>query len=210
MLGKLAAFAMSVGLFLTLSAAGQPPPFGPKGGKGGFKGGPKGAKGATERLLDDLTLTAAQKEKARAALRAYDDKVREFTRQARQELVAQIKDIVPADDLRTFKAELEQVPLLAAVTPGPRGVAVEDLVERVMSYDKDGDGKVTRDELPARMHNLIDQGDRNGDGALDRDEAERLAARNNPPGPPRGAGGPRGGPPPGPGGGPPRRGPGGE
>jgi hypothetical protein len=210
MLGKFAAFALSVGLFLTLSAVGQPPPFGPKGGKGGFKGGPKGAKGATERLLDDLTLTAAQKEKARAVLRAYDDKVREFTRQARQELIEQMKDIVPADDLKTFKAELEQVPLLAAVTPGPRGVAVEDLVERVMSYDKDGDGKVTRDELPARMHNLIDQGDRNGDGALDRDEVERLAARNNPPGPPRGPGGPRGGPPGGPGGGPPRRGPGGE
>src|SRR4051794_40741049 len=59
---------------------------------------------------------------------------------------------------------------------GPRGVPADDLVERVMAFDKNKDGKVTREELPERMHHLIEQGDTNKDGALDRDELRALAA----------------------------------
>jgi predicted Rdx family selenoprotein len=54
-------------------------------------------------------------------------------------------------------------------------VRVEDVVERIMAFDKNKDGKVTRDELPERMHHLVALGDTNKDGGLDRDEIEKLA-----------------------------------
>jgi hypothetical protein len=65
----------------------------------------------------------------------------------------------------------------------PNGIApaaplgVDDVVERIMAFDRNGDGKVTRDELPERMHHLIELGDLNRDGALDREEIRKLAAR---------------------------------
>jgi hypothetical protein len=51
---------------------------------------------------------------------------------------------------------------------------VDDIVERIMAFDKNKDGKVTKDELPERMHHLIALGDTNNDGALDRDEIRKL------------------------------------
>jgi hypothetical protein len=51
---------------------------------------------------------------------------------------------------------------------------VDDIVERIMAFDKNKDGKVTRDELPERMQFLIELGDTNKDGALDRDELKKL------------------------------------
>ena len=62
---------------------------------------------------------------------------------------------------------------------GPRpagGLGVDDVVARLMAFDKNKDGKITRDELPERMQFLIDLGDTNKDGALDRDEIKKLAA----------------------------------
>jgi hypothetical protein len=67
---------------------------------------------------------------------------------------------------------------LSQVLPDqPNPISVDDIVERIMSFDKNKDGKVTKDELPERMHHLIEQGDTNKDGALDRDEVKKLAAR---------------------------------
>jgi EF hand domain-containing protein len=56
-------------------------------------------------------------------------------------------------------------------------LSVDDVVERIMAFDKNKDGKVTRDELPERMHHLIEQGDSNKDGALDKDEIRELAIK---------------------------------
>jgi hypothetical protein len=56
---------------------------------------------------------------------------------------------------------------------GPTGA----FLARVMSFDEDDDGKLTRDELPDRMHRLLERADTNGDDALDRDELESLAER---------------------------------
>jgi hypothetical protein len=66
-----------------------------------------------------------------------------------------------------------QAPPREIVQPAP--VRVEDVVERIMAFDKNKDGKVTRDELPERMHHLIALGDTNKDGGLDRDEIKKLA-----------------------------------
>jgi hypothetical protein len=65
----------------------------------------------------------------------------------------------------------------------PRGpaertpISVDDIVEWILSFDKNKDGKVTKDELPERMHHLIELGDTNKDGALDKDEIRKLATR---------------------------------
>jgi hypothetical protein len=90
---------------------------------------------------------------------------------------------------------------------GPsRGATADQIVERIMSFDKNKDGKVTADELPERMQHLIALGDTNKDGALDKDEVRKLAttlesfveltgAAGRGPGGGFKGGGPRGGPP---------------
>ncbi len=51
------------------------------------------------------------------------------------------------------------------------------LAERIMARDANGDGKVTKDELPRSMQFLIRLADTNKDGAIDKQEAERLAKK---------------------------------
>jgi hypothetical protein len=148
---KFFALAMGVAILVVWGANGQPPP--------GF--GPKGAKGAkaqvtnSERLLDDLNLTDVKFDKAREIVRAHDERMRQAAKQSRQELLAQLKDVLSETDFKTFKDELEQVPLLPSIPPILRTIATDDLIERLMQYDKNGDGKVTRDELPERVGSAI-------------------------------------------------------
>jgi hypothetical protein len=66
---------------------------------------------------------------------------------------------------------------------GPKGlpgfpppvITVDMMVQRIMSFDTNDDGKLTKDELPERMQHLIALGDSNKDGVLDRDEVRALA-----------------------------------
>ena len=60
-------------------------------------------------------------------------------------------------------------------TPPPRAFLAASfplsrVTERLMSFDKNNDHQVSRDELPERMQGLIARGDRNADGALDLEE----------------------------------------
>ncbi len=55
----------------------------------------------------------------------------------------------------------------------PRGGFSAD---RIMRLDADQDGKVTKEELPERFQRVLDRADANDDGAIDREEAEKLAA----------------------------------
>jgi hypothetical protein len=67
-----------------------------------------------------------------------------------------------------------QGPAPDLVRPAP--VSVDDIVERIMAFDKNKDGKVSKDELPERMQFLIELGDADKDGALDRDEIRKLVS----------------------------------
>jgi hypothetical protein len=83
-----------------------------------------------------------------------------------------------------------------------RGADPKALVESVMKMDKDGDGKISAQELPERMSRMMTEGDFNKNGFLERSEIEALSRRqgtqgNRRPGPP-GGGSPGGGPPGGP------------
>ena len=52
-----------------------------------------------------------------------------------------------------------------------------DMAERIMGFDKNDDGKVSKDELPEPMQRILQHGDTNQDGAIDKDEAEKMAER---------------------------------
>ena len=73
-------------------------------------------------------------------------------------------------------------PPLAMVTPAVSALKVSpDLViTRLMSFDRNGDGRVVRSELPERMHDVLSRGDTSKDQALDRDEVRALARRPAP------------------------------
>jgi hypothetical protein len=65
----------------------------------------------------------------------------------------------------------------AVRVPFASPVSVDDIVARVLSFDKDKKGKVTKNDLPERMQFLVELGDTNKDGALDPEEIRVLAAR---------------------------------
>jgi hypothetical protein len=55
-------------------------------------------------------------------------------------------------------------------------LSAAEIVDRIMSFDKNNDGKITKDELPERLHYLIERGDTNKDGVLDKAEIQQLAS----------------------------------
>ncbi len=54
--------------------------------------------------------------------------------------------------------------------PGP-----DELVETLMAFDKNHDGKLSKDELPERMQGTFERGDTNKDGFLTADEIRVMA-----------------------------------
>jgi hypothetical protein len=59
---------------------------------------------------------------------------------------------------------------------GGQALTADQIVERFMAFDKNKDGKITKDELPERLQSLIARGDTNKDGALDKAEIQKLAS----------------------------------
>lgn len=49
------------------------------------------------------------------------------------------------------------------------------MVKRLMAFDKNGDGRLGKDELSGRMQSLITRADKNGDGYADEKELTQLA-----------------------------------
>ena len=61
--------------------------------------------------------------------------------------------------------------------PGGEGPpSAEQFIARIMEFDKNKDGKLSKDEVPERMARMIDQHDENEDGALDKSELKKVAA----------------------------------
>ena len=53
------------------------------------------------------------------------------------------------------------------------------VAERLKRFDRNGDGKLSKDELPARMADrMLQRADTNGDGMIDADELKRMATRS--------------------------------
>ena len=52
----------------------------------------------------------------------------------------------------------------------------EQIMQRVLSFDVDGDTRIIADELPERMQHLVARGDGNGDGYLAPDEIRKLVS----------------------------------
>lgn len=50
-------------------------------------------------------------------------------------------------------------------------------VERLMSFDSNKDGKVSRDEMPEPLRRMLDRADSNGDDAIDEKEARAIQSR---------------------------------
>jgi hypothetical protein len=96
----------------------------------------------------------------------------------------------PTRTLLTTGAMLIGVAAAAAQAPGPRrAVLITEsppasfagparspaaVIERLVSFDVNADGRLSRDELPERMQGLVAGGDRNADAALDSDEIRTL------------------------------------
>lgn len=60
----------------------------------------------------------------------------------------------------------------------PRGTGSSDIVERLMAFDKNKDGKLTREEITdERLLRLFDRADTNKDGVVTKDELTALAKK---------------------------------
>ncbi|MFP6619515.1 MAG: hypothetical protein VB877_09235 [Pirellulaceae bacterium] len=57
---------------------------------------------------------------------------------------------------------------------GAAGGNTADIVSRIMANDKNGDGKIDKEELPERMQRILERADANKDGALDKGEIEKM------------------------------------
>jgi hypothetical protein len=142
---------------------GGPPSIGGRGAPGG----------PLERAVENLKLPDEKRDAALVAIRAHHDSVNRLTDLASAGLLLKLKEVLSPDEYRTLQDQTDKS------RRGPGGVrrlTADDVVERVMSFDKNKIGKITADELPERMQHLIEKGDTNKDGALDRDEIKKLAA----------------------------------
>lgn len=54
-----------------------------------------------------------------------------------------------------------------------------DMAERMMAFDRNKDGKLTKDELSERMHATITEADTDGDGAASKEELIKLAEKRS-------------------------------
>jgi hypothetical protein len=75
--------------------------------------------------------------------------------------------------------QLERAEIFGSTIDPPTNPAI--VIARLMTFDRDHDGRLVKSELPERMQNLL-VGDSSGDQALDRDEILALA-RPAPPAP---------------------------
>jgi len=76
--------------------------------------------------------------------------------------------------------------------PEARPTSPDELVVMLMAFDRNGDGVLTKEELPERFQGLFDRADTDKNGKLTPDELRKSAAASPQPSAPAGGGGERG------------------
>ncbi len=82
---------------------------------------------------------------------------------------------VAAQDLRNLPTVPNVRSLLVLPHQVESRLSADDVLARMMSFDRDRDGRVATRELSERMESLVARGDKSGDGALDESEIRLLA-----------------------------------
>ena len=159
----------------------QPPQRGP-GRRGGGPGGPGGPAGFMRMIpvlaaLDadqDGEISASEIDNAVAALRTLDKN--NDGKLTAEEIRPQFAGRRPGgpggpDGFRGQRGGPEG-------REGRRGPdATRTFVERLISFDKNDDGQLTKDELPEPMQRMFVRGDTNKDGFLSEDEITEISKR---------------------------------
>lgn len=108
----------------------------------------------------------------------------------RKEFIMSMIDLLDDEQLKTFRQVADTVKIQhwqntarnsrrdgtkrdSSSDPEP-----DTLPRKLVRYDANGDGKLTREELPEFLHKLLDQLDANKDDILDAEELKEFKARN--------------------------------
>src|SRR5688572_1209106 len=88
--------------------------------------------------------------------------------------------------LKVVRAGTSHMSAAIELPPVPRPNVPQRMPERLMSFDRNADHRISREELPERMQGLVARGDKNGDADLDVEELRTLlrassSARQGPP-----------------------------
>ena len=199
-------FAVAMTMCLAATVMAQPPggqrggerggpggerggPGGERGGPGGERGGPGGQRGGGERgqrgggdmgrmmqmmpvlaALDadkDGVISRSEINNAAAALRKLD-------KNGDGELDAEEMRPTRSEGGRSRGGAPDGGP---GGERGGRSGGAGGMMDRIMSQDKNQDGKLSKDEVDERMLPMFDRLDANSDGAIDKSEIEAAAAR---------------------------------
>ena len=76
--------------------------------------------------------------------------------------------------LKVVRAGTSQTPAVPELPSAPRAKSHQTMIERFMSFDRNADRRISREELPERMQGLVARGDKNADADLDLEEIRSL------------------------------------
>lgn len=185
---KMMVFAVAMTMCLAATVMAQPPG-GQRGGERGGPGGERGQRGGGERgqrgggdmgrmmqmmpvlaALDadkDGVISKSEINNAAAALRKLD-------KNGDGELDAEEMRPTRSEGGRSRGGAPEGGP---GGERGGRSAGAGGMMDRIMSQDKNQDGKLSKDEVDERMLPMFDRLDANSDGSIDKSEIEAAAAR---------------------------------
>ena len=199
---KIMMFAVAIMMCLAATVMAQPPggqrggdrggPGGERGGPGGERGGPGGERGG-QRGGGDMG-RMMQMMPVLAALDADQDGV--ISKSEIKNAAAALKKLdkngdgeLDAEEMRPTRSEggrgrggaQEGGPGGERGGPGGerggRSEGAGGMMDRIMSQDKNKDGKLSKDEVDERMLPMFDRLDTNSDGSIEKSEVEAAAAR---------------------------------
>jgi cytochrome c peroxidase len=81
--------------------------------------------------------------------------------------------------LKVVRAGNSPTPAIPDLPLAP-GAGLQTMPERVMSFDRNADHRISREELPERMQALVARGDKNADASLDAEEIHFLMRASSP------------------------------